>query len=86
MNGIQKKDEGNTTLPINYKEIKSIAILDIVELALQQKIIWENWGQPAVKLTYMNLQLADKILENPIGLLEYVTITSYGLECKHTFA
>ena len=34
----------------------------------------------------MNLQLADGSLENPIGLLENVTIKSCGIEYEHTFA
>lgn len=34
----------------------------------------------------MHLQLADKNLENPIGLLENITITSCGIEYEHTFA
>ena len=34
----------------------------------------------------MNLQLADGSLENPIGLLENITITSCGIEYEHTFA
>ena len=34
----------------------------------------------------MNLQLADNSLENPIGLLENVTMKSYGIEYEYTFA
>ena len=34
----------------------------------------------------MNLQLADGSLENPIGLLENVTMKSCGIEYEHTFA
>ena len=34
----------------------------------------------------MNLQLADSSLENPIGLLENVTVTSCGIKYEHTFA
>ena len=36
--------------------------------------------------TRMNLQLANGSLENPIGLLENVTIKSCGIEYEHTFA
>ena len=35
---------------------------------------------------HMNLQLVDGNLENPIGLLENVTVKSYGIEYEHTFA
>ena len=34
----------------------------------------------------MNLQLADGSLENPIGLLENVTVKYCGIEYEHTFA
>ena len=34
----------------------------------------------------MNLQLADGSLENPIGVLENVTVKSCGIEYVHTFA
>ena len=34
----------------------------------------------------MSLQLADGILERPIGLLENVNVQSYGIEYTHTFA
>lgn len=34
----------------------------------------------------MHLQLADDKLENPIGILEDVALTSYGIEYKHIFA
>ena len=34
----------------------------------------------------MNLQLADGKLENPIGILEGITLTSCGIEYEHAFA
>ena len=34
----------------------------------------------------MNLQLANGKFENPKGVLEEITLTSCGIEYKHTFA
>ena len=87
VSGIQTKDEGNTTLPINHKGIESIAILDSgAGISIATKSIWEKWGRPTIRRTRMNLQLADGSLENPIGLLENVMVTSCGIEFEHTFA
>ena len=87
VNEIQSKDEGNTTLPITYEGIESIAILDSgAGISIATKSIWEKWGRPTVRQTQMNLQLADESLENPVGLLENITVTSCGIEYEHTFA
>ena len=87
VNKIQSKDEGNTTLPITYEGIESIAILDSgAGISIATKSIWEKWGRPTVRRTRMNLQLADRSLENPIGLLENIIVTSCGIEYEHTFA
>ena len=68
--GLKVKDEGNTTLPVECGEVKSIAILDNgVGINIATMSIWEKWGKPMVRSTCMNLQLADGSLENPIGLL-----------------
>ena len=72
----QGKDDGNTTLPVELSCIKSVAILDSgAGISIATKDIWEKWGKPAVR-THMHLQLADGSLENPIGLLENVTVKS----------
>ena len=34
----------------------------------------------------MKMQLAHGYIERPIGLLEKVIVTSYGVEYEHTFA
>ena len=34
----------------------------------------------------MKLQRVDGFMESPIGLLEKITVTSYGIEYEHTFA
>ena len=87
VSGVQEKDEGNTTLPMNYKGIKSMAILDSgAGISIATKTIWEKWGKPMDRQTHMNLQLADGSLENPIGLLENITVKSCGIEYEHTFA
>ena len=87
VSGVKDKDKGNTTLPVNYKGIESIAILDSgASISIATKTIWEKWGKPTVKHTRMNLQLANGSLENPIGLLENITIKSCGIEYEHTFS
>ena len=43
-------------------------------------------GKPIVRSTRMNLQLADGRLENPIGILENVVLTTCGIEYTHSFA
>ena len=80
-------DRGNTTLPLEFEKIISTAILDSgAGISIATKEVWKKWGKPAVRTTRMNLQLADGSLENPIGLLENVTVTSCGIEYEHTFA
>ena len=65
---------------------ESIVILDSgAGISIATKTIWEKWGKPTVRQTRMNLQLADDSLENPIGLLENVTVKSCGIEYEHTF-
>ena len=87
MIGFKAKDKGNTILPVNYEGIDSIAILDSgAGISIVTKTTWEKWGMPIVMHTCMNLQLADNSLENPIGLLENVTVTSCGIKYEHTFA
>ena len=64
-----------------------MAILDSgAGISIATKTIWEKWGKPTIRQTCMNLQLANDSLENPIGLLENVTVQSYGIEYEHTFA
>ena len=56
VSGIQEKDEGNTTLPVNYEGIESMAILDSgASVSIATKTIWEKWGKPTVRQTCMNL-------------------------------
>ena len=87
VSSIRTKDEGNTTLPINHKGIESIAILDSgAGISIATKSIWEKWGRPTICRMRMNLQLVDGSLENPIGLLENVMVTSCGIEFEHTFS
>ena len=82
-----KKDEGNTTLPVEVESIISMAILDSgAGISIATKTIWEKWGKPKVRRTHMNLQLADGSLENPIGLLENILVKSCDIEYEHTFA
>ena len=34
----------------------------------------------------MKLQLADGHIQQPVGLLEWVLVATYGIEYEHTFA
>ena len=80
-------DEGNTTLPIEINNVKSIAILDSgASFGIATKAIWISWGKPAIRRMRMSLQLADGSVEIPIGLLEDVKVKSCGIEYLHTFA
>ena len=84
--GTAEDDEGNTTLPVEINKIKSIAILDSgAGVGIATREIWVSWVKPALKRTRMNLQLADRSLESPVGLLD-IKVKSCGIEYLHTFA
>ena len=54
-------EDGNTNLPIEFKEVKSIAILDSgVGIAIATKKVLEGWGNPTLRKTRMKLQLSDE--------------------------
>ena len=77
---------GNTTLPVEFNEVKSLAILDSgVGVAIATKQVWESWGKLALRKTRMKLQLADGFMESPMGVLEKIIVTSCGIEYEHTF-
>ncbi|MCO5583996.1 hypothetical protein L7F22_037914 [Adiantum nelumboides] len=80
-------EESNTTLPVEYNEIKTIAILDSgAGVAIATKQTWEKWGKPALRKTRMKLQLADGYVEKPLCILEQIIVTSCGIDYEHTFA
>ena len=80
-------EDGNTLLPVQYGEIKTMAILDSgAGVAIATKQIWEAWGKPAIRKTRMKLQLADGYVEKPLGMLERIVVSSCGIEYEHTFA
>ena len=55
-----KGEDGNITLPIEYNNAKTLAILDSkASIAIATKSLWEAWGKPAIRRTRMKLQLAD---------------------------
>ena len=59
-------DDGNTTLPVEFNGVKSLAILDSgAGVAIATKQVWESWGKPALRKTRMKLQLADGFMESP---------------------
>ena len=49
-------DDGNTTLPMEFNDVKSLAILDGgVGVAIATKQVWESWGKLALWKTRMKL-------------------------------
>ena len=80
-------DDGNTTLLVEFNEVKILEILDSgVGVAIATKQVWESWGKPTLKKTRMKLCLADGFMESHIGLLEKLIVTSCGIEYEDTFA
>ena len=64
-------EDNNTNLHIEFNEVQSLAILDSgAGVTIATKEFWTSWGNPALRKTRMKLQLADKFIELPIGLLE----------------
>ena len=44
-----EKEDINTTLPVEFNEIKSMAILDSgVGVAVATKSVWDAWGNPTL--------------------------------------
>ncbi|MCO5560559.1 hypothetical protein L7F22_014174 [Adiantum nelumboides] len=76
-----KVDEtGNTTLPLEHNDYKAIAILDTgAGVSIATKSVWEKWGKRALRKTRMQLQLADGKMARPLGIMEYVSVTSCGI-------
>ena len=76
----------NITLPIEYNEVKILAILESgVEIAITTRKIWEAWEKLAIQKIRMKLQLADGHLELSLGLLEGVSITTCGIKLYTLF-
>ncbi|MCO5546848.1 hypothetical protein L7F22_000285 [Adiantum nelumboides] len=83
-----KADEtGNTTLPLEHNDYKAIAILDTrAGVSIATKSVWETWGKRALKKTRMQLRLADGKMAKPLGIMEYVSVTSCGgIKYEHSF-
>ena len=60
-------EDGNTTLPIEYKGFTTTAILDNgAGVAIATKAIWKKWGKPALRQTRLELQLAEDMLNDPL--------------------
>ena len=54
--------------------------------SIATKPMWERWGKSTLHKTQMNLQLAHDSLNNPIGIVEDITMESCGIEYEHIFA
>ena len=86
MSEYREGGDGNITLPIEYNDIETLAILEIgAGVAIATKSIWEKWGRPTTRKTRLKLQLGDGHLEPPLGLLEGIPITTCGIKVIHTF-
>ena len=49
-------EDSNTTLPVEFNEVKSMAILDSgAGVAIATKEVWDAWGNPALRKTRMKL-------------------------------
>lgn len=71
---------------MEFNECSHEAILDSgAGIAIATKATWEQWGKPALRKTRMKLQLADGYIEQLLGLLKRVIVTSCGVEYEHTF-
>ena len=58
---------GNINLPIEYNDVKTLAILNSgAGVAIATKHIWEKWEKPAIRKTRLKLQLANRHLEPPL--------------------
>ena len=77
--------DGNTTLPLEYSQVKSLTILDSgAGVDIATKSIWRAWEKQAIKRTRKKLQLVDGHLAKLMGLLEQVVLSSCGTEFVHT--
>ena len=76
-----EEDKGNTTLKIKKDSHLHQAILDIeAGVSIVTKETWIKWGKRALASTRMGLQLADREVKYPIGLLEDTSISICGIE------
>ena len=76
-----EREDGNTTFPVEYNGHTSLDILDSgAGIAIATKQVWEAWGKPAIRKTRLKLQLADGYVEQSMGLLERVVVTSCNIE------
>ena len=81
-----EREDNNTALPVEFNDIKSMAILDSgAGVAIATKYVWDAWGNLDLRKMRIELQLANGYIESPIGLLEKVIVTSCVIEYKHTF-
>ena len=81
-----KGEKGNTTLKVKKDTHLHLAILDPgAGVSIITKETWKLWGKRALTRTRMGLQLADKEVKYPIGLLEDTSISICDIEIIHTF-
>ena len=69
-------NDSNTTLPIEFNKVQSLAILDSgARVALVTVRVWEAWGNLALRKMWMKLHLVDGFMEGLLSLLEKVVVT-----------
>ncbi|RYA38459.1 hypothetical protein [Enterobacter cloacae complex sp. GF14B] len=80
-------EEGNTTLPVRYNDVETMAILDSwAGIAIATKVVCESWGKSTIIQTRMKLQLDDRHIEKLLGLLEKVIVSSCGIDHQYNFS
>ena len=61
-------EDSNTTLPVEFNEVKSMAILDSgAGVAIATKSVWDAWGNLALRKTRMNFNLQMGTLSLPLA-------------------
>ena len=79
-------ESGNTTLLIEFNNKKSLSIFNSgVGVAMDAKKFWDSRGKLALRKTSLKLQLVDGYIKSPIGLLEKIIVSSYGIEYENNF-
>lgn len=83
---VKDQIKGHTTLPVNFDDFVSLAILDSgARINITSLLVWEHWQKPKLCQIEMNMQLADASLNTLIRIFKNTKVESCGIEYKHTF-